>query len=130
MNGTSYNSAYIVWTTSGDGSFEDVNDLNSEYTPGSNDINNGSAVITLTAHPIPPATGTATDQMVLTVQQDPTANAGGDGSTCAGVSYTVSGASAQNSASILWTENGTGSLSGATTLITDLYTRQRRDRAT
>jgi hypothetical protein len=39
----------VVWTTSGDGSFDDPNALQAIYTPGSDDISNGSVELTITA---------------------------------------------------------------------------------
>jgi gliding motility-associated-like protein len=36
------------WSTSGDGDFDDPSDLNAQYTPGPNDISNGSVTLTLT----------------------------------------------------------------------------------
>ena len=90
-------------------------------TPGNLDQANGVATLTLTAFPIPPATGNAVDEMILSIQDLPTANAGPDAETCEGNSFIVSGASASNYSSLQWTENGQGSLSGTTTL-TPTYT--------
>ncbi len=39
----------LEWTTSGDGIFSDASILNPVYTPGTSDIQNGSATLTLTA---------------------------------------------------------------------------------
>ena len=122
---TAANYTSLLWTENGTGTLTGANTLTPTYTPGNNET--GTVTLTLTATG-PGSCGNAVSTKEIEIYGDPTANAGGNGSTCAGVSYTVSGASAQNSASILWTENGTGSLSGATTLITNLYTRQRRDR--
>lgn len=57
---------------------------------------------------------------VVTVQGLPTATAGGSQAICSNATATISGASATNG-TILWTHNGTGSLSNATTL-TPTYT--------
>ena len=121
LDGSAYNSSDIEWSTSGDGSFSDVNDENAIYTPGTQDISNGTVTITLIASPIPPATATDTDDMLLTIREAPSANAGPDAETCEGVGFTVSGASASNYNSLLWSENGTGTLTGANTL-TPTYT--------
>jgi gliding motility-associated-like protein len=51
----------------------------------------------------------------------PVSDAGPDGSTCAGVPYKITGATAENYHSILWTTTGSGTLTGATTL-TPTYT--------
>lgn len=56
-----------------------------------------------------PATGT------MTVKAQPTASAGGSKTICYGNSVAVSGASASNG-TILWTHNGSGTLSNATTV--------------
>ncbi len=121
LDGSAYNSSSIEWSTSGDGVFSDVNDPEAIYTPGTQDINNGSVIITLTAFPIPPATSTSTDDMTLNIEQEPVADAGTTGETCEGVSFTVSDASASNYSSLLWTTDGTGTLTDAATL-TPTYT--------
>ncbi|MBP6385023.1 MAG: Ig-like domain-containing protein, partial [Pseudarcicella sp.] len=58
----------------------------------------------------------------------PTATAGGSQTICKGASATVSGANATNG-TILWTHNGTGTLSGANTL-TPIYTSTNADAGT
>jgi PKD repeat protein/cation transport regulator ChaC len=121
LDGSAYNNSSIEWSTSGDGIFSDVNDPEAVYTPGTQDINNGSVIITLTAFPIPPATSTSTDDMTLNIEQEPVADAGTTGETCEGVSFTVSDASASNYSSLLWTTDGTGTLTDAATL-TPTYT--------
>ena len=42
----------VEWTTAGDGSFDDINILEPEYTPGSNDISTGFVALTLAAEDI------------------------------------------------------------------------------
>ncbi|MEI7725305.1 MAG: T9SS type A sorting domain-containing protein, partial [Bacteroidota bacterium] len=109
----------VAWTiTAGTGTLTGANTLAPIYTPGLNEI--GNVILTLTAQPI----GTcpqATDQVTIHYLIAPTALAGPDGTTCEEVSYPVTGASAPNSTSVLWTTNGTGTLAGATTL-TPIYT--------
>src|SRR5690606_40447006 len=39
----------VAWSTAGDGSFDDNTLLHPVYTPGANDISNGSVVLTLNA---------------------------------------------------------------------------------
>ena len=62
------------------------------------------------------------DAMTVDVQDGPSVNAGDPDNTCEGVAYTVpvNHASVTN-ATVAWTENGTGSLTNATTL-TPTYT--------
>ncbi len=52
LSGSSTNGAG-VWTTSGDGTFNNIPSANTDYTPGSTDILNGTVVLTWTV------TGTA-----------------------------------------------------------------------
>lgn len=61
-----------------------------------------------------------TAQSVITVQQPPTATAGGTSVICVNSTATVSGASSSNG-TISWTHNGSGSLTNTTTL-TPTYT--------
>lgn len=60
------------WSTSGDGTFDDTSLLNATYTPGSNDLANGTVDLTLTASSSGPCTD-ATSTITLTVQPPPTA---------------------------------------------------------
>ncbi|MCB0608650.1 MAG: choice-of-anchor A family protein, partial [Lewinella sp.] len=61
-----------TWTTSGDGSFNNANNLNAVYTPGTNDKATGSVTLTLTTNdPAGPCTA-AVDQMVVTINPLPT----------------------------------------------------------
>lgn len=58
---------------------------------------------------------------VVVVQGLPTASAGGSQSICSNASATVSGANATNG-TILWTENGAGSITSGATTLTPTYT--------
>lgn len=60
---TNYSS--ILWTTSGDGDFEDETMLNTVYYPGMMDIANGQADLCITANPVFPCTEVSTDCMTL-----------------------------------------------------------------
>ena len=52
LSATAENYNTLLWTTSGDGSFDDNTILNPVYTPGDNDISNGSVILTINAsHP-------------------------------------------------------------------------------
>jgi len=115
---SNYNS--ILWTTSGTGTFDNPAILHPTYTPSQADINNGSVILTLTAYGNEPC-GDISDPMTLTIIPSPTANAGSDAATCEGTPYTVTGASASNYTSLLWSHNGTGNLTNASTL-TPTYT--------
>jgi hypothetical protein len=108
LNGSASNYTSVLWTSAGDGTFDDPTLLNATYTPGSGDISNGSAILTLTAEAIAPCGSDASDDMTLIIQQLPTTNAGPDDEICEGDTYTMNGA-ALNQASVLWTTAGDGS---------------------
>lgn len=57
----------IYWSTSGDGVFSDPNDENAIYTPGEQDIINGSVELSLFADAMAPCLGSDTDSMILTI---------------------------------------------------------------
>ncbi len=55
----------VTWTTSGDGTFSDVNILEPIYTPGSGDIADGGATLNLHVEPINPCEESDDDDMYL-----------------------------------------------------------------
>jgi len=119
---TSYASYYssLMWTTSGTGTFSDPTILHPVYIPSNSDVLNGFVTLTLESIGNPPC-GSAFDQMNLIIDRAPVSNAGPDDATCQGMPYTVSQASAMYYTSLLWSHNGQGTLTDATTL-TPTYT--------
>lgn len=57
----------ILWQTSGDGTFSDINALNPEYFPGGMDIEDGGVELSITAYPAANCTLTATDEVFITI---------------------------------------------------------------
>jgi hypothetical protein len=125
LSGSATNQASVLWTTGGTGTFDDASLLAATYTPSAGDISAGSVVLTLTATAIAPCAGNASDDMTLSIQGVPTANAGADDDVCAGNTYTLSG-SATNQASVLWTTSGTGTFDDAS-LLAATYTPSAGD---
>ena len=66
INGYVTNQTSMEWTTAGDGTFDDVTIMNPIYTPGTQDIANGSVVLTITASQ---GTNTLSDDMTLSLNQ-------------------------------------------------------------
>lgn len=116
----------VLWTTSGSGTFSNPSSINTIYIPSSNDVNNGSVVLTLTAFGDVNCNLSASDDQVLTIIKSPVANAGVDGIACENSTFQVSTASANNYASIQWTTNGTGTLTNANS-ITPSYVPSHND---
>ncbi|MBK7213950.1 MAG: gliding motility-associated C-terminal domain-containing protein [Bacteroidales bacterium] len=114
------NAVSLMWSTSGTGSFNNITALHPIYTPSAADIAAGSVTLTITATPAAPCTSVS-DAMVLNINRQAVVNAGIDATICENASYTVSTATSSYAASILWTHNGLGTISGAGTM-TPTYT--------
>jgi hypothetical protein len=67
LYGAANYSGSILWTTSGDGTFDDPSMLDATYTPGSDDVFNGGADLTLSSYPIGPCADAADDEMHLEI---------------------------------------------------------------
>ncbi|MBK9290168.1 MAG: choice-of-anchor J domain-containing protein [Bacteroidetes bacterium] len=65
---TASNYTTVLWTTSGNGTFSNPNIVNPVYTPGSQDIANGSVVLTITGDP--GSQCSMSSSMTLTLQND------------------------------------------------------------
>ncbi|MBN1414114.1 MAG: hypothetical protein JW973_03345, partial [Bacteroidales bacterium] len=124
---TNYSS--LLWTVvSGAGTLANAATLTPTYTPATGDAGS-TVVLRLTANGNSPC-ASVSDDMNLQVVAAPTANAGTDASTCVNVAYTISGASATNYSSLLWTVvSGAGTLADAATL-TPTYTPDPADAGT
>jgi hypothetical protein len=68
LNGTAFNYQTVLWSTSGDGTFDDNTVLKPEYTPGSDDISNGEVILTLE---VSDGTDQTSDDMTLYVHALP-----------------------------------------------------------
>jgi gliding motility-associated-like protein len=113
---TNYES--LEWTASNTGgSFTGGNTLSPTYTPGANDINNGSVKLTLTAKRNSPCTLDAIAEVTLIINKIPritVVNSTQDICSDAGVAVPISGTgaysgiAASNYDSLVWTTSGSG----------------------
>ena len=69
-SGTATNYSSFVWSTTGDGTFNNTSILSPEYTAGSNDNTNGTVTLKLTVNGNAPC-GVATDQKTITINPKP-----------------------------------------------------------
>nr|NQU92841.1 hypothetical protein [Bacteroidota bacterium] len=115
---TASNYLAVKWSTESDGTWDDDEIVNPTYTLGSQDIADGFAILKFVANPIGPCTILIEDQMTLTVQDLPIANAGDDATICEDDnSYYLITSTALNYSSINWyTTLGTGSFDNANAL--------------
>ncbi|MDA3944045.1 MAG: PKD domain-containing protein [Bacteroidetes bacterium] len=116
----------LVWTTTGDGSFSNATNLNPTYTPGTTDISSGNVTLTLTAIKTSPCYETTSDDLILTIDPMPEANAGPDAAVCDNAVYALSGATATNASAYQWTSTGTGSFNNSN-LLNPSYTPTAAD---
>jgi hypothetical protein len=65
--GAALNYSSTKWITAGDGQFNIDTTLNSTYTTGPNDRQNGGVLLTLQAFPLSPCSDTATDTVFITL---------------------------------------------------------------
>jgi len=108
----------IAWSTSGNGYFDNPGDLYPTYFPGTQDILNGQTTLTLTAFSMAPCNFTASDNMLLTIQNTPSANAGLDQTGC---EEFVLSATATAYNSLLWLTSGDGTFAAPFSSSTTYY---------
>ena len=110
LSGTTSANGTILWTTSGDGTFNNATIDNPIYNLGSE---TESVTLTKTVSS-PGSCADSIDFMVLTLTPLPESNAGPDDEICIGDgTYTLSGTTSANG-TILWTTSGDGTFSNAT----------------
>ncbi|HPR56879.1 MAG TPA: hypothetical protein PK915_00740, partial [Bacteroidales bacterium] len=82
----------ILWTSNGDGSFANPNELITAYTPGQNDVSTGSDIeLTVLASPIAPCEIAAEASVLVSFQSTPSANAGENATICEGSTLQLNG---------------------------------------
>ncbi len=108
LAGTASNQASVLWTTAGDGSFDDASLLAATYTPGANDITNGNVTLTLSALAMNPCSPDVSDEILLTIQVLPTVDAGEGATICEGSTFVLNG-SVSDEDSYSWSTLGDGS---------------------
>jgi len=109
---TAENYSAVLWSTTGDGTFDDAAALNPMYTPGTNDIESGEAVLTLTATGYGNC-GEVSSDVTLTVIKAAEAFAGDDNAIVPESTYTIADASVMNYSSVMWSTAGDGSFDDA-----------------
>jgi uncharacterized protein (TIGR02145 family) len=112
----------FIWTTGGDGTFENPTTINTLYMPGMQDVLTGFAELTLTAYdndPCPLISGS--DAMIISFAYDPTVHAGNDQTVCTGEVVQLS-AIATNYNQVQWIAvDGSDDFSNQYSLTTEYY---------
>lgn len=108
LSGSATNYISTLWSTSGDGSFEDPTQLSTFYSPGINDLSTGNAILSLTVNG--PEGQIMTDNMTLTINTPAIVVAGDDAILCSGTDLSLNG-SGENYVSVNWMTSGNGTFS-------------------
>jgi len=96
----------ILWSSSGDGTFDDNTVINPVYTLGASDADSVTLTLTVAGYG---SCGTAIDSMKIYIYDAPVADAGADDAVCASeTSYSITGASSSGG-TVAWTSDGDGS---------------------
>ncbi|MBK7031277.1 MAG: hypothetical protein IPH45_19665, partial [Bacteroidales bacterium] len=106
--------AAISWSSSGTGTFDNVSLLHPVYSPSAADILAGSVTLTLTATAFSSCANTVSN-MTLIITRQVDVNAGIDETICQNAVFVPTSAGVHFQSGILWTHNGTGTLTGAST---------------
>jgi len=108
LNGQATNYSAALWSTSGNGSFDNNGILDPVYTPSIDDINNGEVTLSLLAYASVPCTNTALSSMTLTIINQPDVFAGNNATINEGETFVLSEATASEYTSFEWSTIGTG----------------------
>ena len=112
-SGAALSPTSTLWTTSGSGTFSNATMVNPVYTPSTADIAAGQVVLTLTVQQN--GCPDESDDMILTIVPQVTANAGLDLTTCQDESGIIIGATVTPNTTFLWTViTGAGTLQNDT----------------
>ncbi|MBI2271307.1 MAG: hypothetical protein HYU69_13270, partial [Bacteroidetes bacterium] len=103
----------------------DANTLNATYTPSAAELLAGTVTLTLTSTGNGGCTGDD-DVMIITINQTPTASAGGDQTICSDASASLAGTIGGGASGGTWTSSGTGTFDDANSL-TAVYSPSAAD---
>jgi gliding motility-associated-like protein len=95
----------IEWTSSGSGFFVNPSEINTTYIPSPGDILNG--VVVLTIHSSSDC-ATASDQMLLTINESIVVRAGSDAEICENDTYQLNGSVLSSVSGVIWYSTGSG----------------------
>ena len=110
-----------TWTTAGDGSFNDITSATAVYTPGPNDVANLGVRLTFTTDDPAGACPAVNDNVFITINALPVANAGANQTVCSGNTVSLAGSISGSASAATWTTFGDGSFDNASAL-TAVYT--------
>jgi len=125
LSGSSTNSTSVMWSTTGDGIFDDPTLEEPNYTLGANDLTLGVVELKITAYALAPLNDSVSDNMIATIIFNPISIAGDDITVC-GNGFAQLDGQAENQESVIWSSRGDGDFNDAT-LLNAIYTPGEAD---
>jgi hypothetical protein len=117
------NFSEVFWETTGDGCFCNPSTLQPSYTPGPNDIQNGSVTVSNTANPLSACDVAAYDEMNVVIFELPSMTISEELSFCESQTILLE-SGAENFSQINWSTNGDGTFEEPTASSTIYYPGQ------
>jgi hypothetical protein len=114
LSGQAFNYSSLMWSTTGDGFFNNPSLLEVIYTPGQNEIADGSTVLCLVVMPNSPCIMPSVNCMTLFIQRIPVVENLSDTAVCSGSSLQLT-PSVYHFDSVYWSTAGDGYFSSYTT---------------
>lgn len=114
---TASNYTSLLWSSSGDGQFDDPSLPNPVYTPGTNDLGQGNVQLTLVASALE-GCSTQSEMREHTIHKLPVLELSGAAEACANTSGIDLQATAQNAVQYHWWTPGDGAFADSSQLIT------------
>lgn len=110
----------LTWSTTGDGTFADVTDVNCTYIHGENDLRNRGVDLIIRGTSNSPCTKIVTDTVHLAITPKPFVDAGTNEKICEGSDFVVTSSKAREYSKLWWTSSGTGSFDNDS-ILTPVY---------
>jgi|GEM_PF-1610690 len=125
LSGTVENAGSILWSTAGDGTFNNAQSLTAIYTPGLQDFDNGTVELSLTAEALNECAAPVSSMLTLTILESPSANAGSDAIICQTASHQLYG-TVEHEETFMWSSSGDGTFDN-NKILTPKYTSGQTD---
>jgi len=119
LSGEAQNYSSVLWSTQGDGTFENSGSLSAVYLPGPADITTGDVELCLTAYPLDQC-NSSSDCLMVTIIPAPSVLAGEDATICETSAVVLSG-QVLNSSTVYWNTSGDGTFDDPTSLIATYF---------
>jgi len=123
LNGTVSNASSFAWS-GGNGVFipDNVSSLTAVYSPTTQELNQGSVTLVLTAQPINPCAAPATSTVTISFETPATVDAGPtSASVCSGDSFVLDFATVSNASNTSWSTTGSGVFNPSESSLNPVY---------